>query len=103
MFGAGWRGGRRRGWYQVGHASLWSRRVESLPAGRIGGPEEPTGDGGQLTTRLLLLSQPLVSRGAALRQVMFPPPCNVLLYEMKGSDQTCGSQPQLHIRAAQGA
>lgn len=103
MFGAGWRGGRKRGWYQGGHALPRCLRVESLLAGRVGGPEEPTGDGVQLTNRLLLLTQPLVNCGASLRQVMSPPPCNVLLYEMKGSDQIRGSQPQLHIRATQGA
>lgn len=86
-----------------GHALPRFRRVESLPACRIGGPEEPTGDAVQLTNRLLLLTQPLVNSGASLRQVMSPPSCNVLLYEMKGSDQIRGSQPQLHIRATQGA
>lgn len=87
----------------MGQALPWFRRVESLPASRIGGPKEPTGDDVQLMNRLLLRTQPLVNCGASLRQVMSPPPCNVLLYEMKGSDQIRGSQPQLHIRATQGA
>lgn len=87
----------------MGQASPRFRRVESLPAGGIGFPEEPTGDEVQLTNGLLLLTQPLVNCGASLRQVMSPPPCTVLLYEMKGSDQIRGSQPQLHIRATQGA
>lgn len=63
MFGAGWRGGRRGGWYEVDEAYPPFRRVSSLPVGRTGGPEEPTGDGVQLRNRCLLPTEPLVHLG----------------------------------------
>lgn len=58
MFGAGWRGGRKGDGYEVDKAYPPFQRVYSVSVGRIGGPEEPTGDGVQLTNQLLLVAQP---------------------------------------------
>lgn len=61
--GASRSGGREAGWYRVDKASPPFGRLQFLSAGRIGGPEEPTGDGVHLRNQLLLLTQPCVNLG----------------------------------------